>query len=181
MGWSLVWTSDIEIQTHQLGNCEGIHRQHRPWGTRDYAFRQGANAPGGERETGHVCRRVSCYCKTSAAQWNPSNINSPQARKQTWRHRVWVWKKGVWGVKEMGMAFLPLKERAQETSSHPDSFSVCSVKPQSHRLAFPWSQNLSSGTNRKLSRSWTQGPHCWSDINYLQSSSDFSSHQRPQR
>lgn len=73
--------------------------------THGRAFQKEPEPLGGEK-TGYVFRHV-CHviAQLSGAQWNLSNINSPQARKQTWRHRVWVWKKDVWGVKETGIAF----------------------------------------------------------------------------
>lgn len=92
---------------------------------------------------------VSCYCKTSAAQWNLSNTNSPQARKQTWRHRVWVWKKDVWGVRGKGWP-LCLWDREPRRTVAQLVLRVPLRCPQRCWLKLTRTQNLLANSNGKL-------------------------------
>lgn len=168
-------------QTCRHWTCQVLKRWYRSWWTHNKAFKTRTKTS--RRSKGDRIRLqayVSCYCKTSAAQWNPSNINSPQARKQTWRHRVWVWKKDAWGVRETGMDSLPLGQRAEKESSHSvGSLSPTSTSPE-RRAEAHQNQNLSANSNGKLSQGLDPEALVHTrarcpDMSYHLSISDFSS------
>lgn len=122
--------------------------------THGRAFQKEPEPLGGEK-TGYVFRRV-CHviAQLSGAQWNLSNINSPQARKQTWRHRVWVWKKDVWGVKETGIAFfffLLGEGWEDELSPRRTSQGLTPTSP-----SMVWSSSESRILHQTLMKKWPQ-------------------------
>lgn len=78
----------IRETNREMPNLPRTQKAIAPICTHGRAFQKEPEPLGGEK-TGYVFRRV-CHviAQLSGAQWNLSNINSPQARKQTWRHRV---------------------------------------------------------------------------------------------